>query len=213
MRAALFLLLASLSLCNVPAQGTVLFSTRVSEAMVDIPARLLNGPGSFIGPGPDFRAQLFLSENGLLTPIPGSLTTFRDPTGGSPALAQHVTPVVAEVPGVPPGGSATLRIRAWHSMFGSYQEAHPFWRGETVDFVVQNLGGNGQTPAYLADTSQVNGFLIVVPEPRASALIALGCLAATARFLFAGLKQHPISASHLVQPDTCAKRLGQCSRG
>jgi hypothetical protein len=193
MRAALLFLFAIVSSYSAAAQGTVLFSTRVSEAGVDIPARLFSS-GSQIGPGPDFQAQLFMSDNFRLTPIPGSLTTFRDASSGNPALAQYVIPVVAEVPGIPPGGSAMLRIRAWHSSFSSYEEAHPLWRGETGDFLVSNLGGDGREPAYLANTSQVDGFLIVIPEPKASALMALAVLAATTNSLFSCRKPHRITA-------------------
>jgi len=160
------------------AQGTVNFSTRNNTAGVDAPVSLGNATGP--GPGPSYKAALYVVSGGNLTLIPASVTTFRDPGTGSALLAKYITPLVVEVPGTTVGGAATLRMRAWTGTAASWEAADPTLRGESIDLAVTGLGGGAVVPADLPPNSVFNGFIIPVPEP---STIALGVLGAAALLL------------------------------
>src|SRR5262245_10230837 len=101
-------------------QGTVQFITQVPR-IVDAPVRLWNGDP----PGPAYAAELVrVLPDGAVLPIPGSLTRFQDPgPGGNLVLAGYIVPVTVSIPGVPAGGSVTLRFRAYLASVGSFEAA------------------------------------------------------------------------------------------
>lgn len=170
---------AFLSIAGTFGQGTIYFSTRFAAAGVNAPCALFSGfPNSPAGPGPAYSAALYLvNADHSLTLIPTSLTTFRDGTE-NPLLAQYVNPVTAEVPGAAAGSSVTVRMRAWLTAQGSY-DAAVFSRGDSMDFLVQNLGGGANPPADLPRS--FTGFIIGVPEP---SVIAFGVLGSLILFAF-----------------------------
>jgi len=156
------------------AQGTINFNTRFSAAGVNAPVELNAAGGP--GPGPSYSAALYLvGAGGSLTLIPTSVTTFRDGSTTA-ALAKYINPVVAEVPGVT-AGPITVRMRAWETSGGSYENAVN--KGSSGDLVIASLGGGPVAPGDLP--SSFTGFVVtVVPEP---STIALGVLGAAALML------------------------------
>lgn len=154
------------------AQGTVSFNTRIT-GVVDAPVTLGSAAGA--GPGALYSAELVLvGDNGSITPIPGSITTFRT-SATAPALEKYVVtvPEVA-IPGVPTGGSANVAFRAWLTSAGSYDAAPESQRGMSAPVTVTGLGGGPTPPANLVG---LQGFVIPVPEPSTIALGALGAAA------------------------------------
>jgi len=158
-------------------QGTIYFNTRV-VGVVDAPVTLAGG-GS---PGPDYTAQLYLvGTGGSLTALTPA-TTFRS---GS-ALAQEYVAVPNDpvtVPGVPPGGSATVELAAWKTSLGSFDAAKAANQlGLSAPVTVDNLGGGAIVPANLVGAGgALQGFVIpAVPEP---SVIALGVLGVSAFML------------------------------
>jgi len=151
------------------AQGTVQFATITGT--VNAPVTIIPGGA---GPGPGYTAALYVNNGGTLTLIPESVTTFL-PGTDNPEAAKYVNPVsTVAVPGVGPGGSATLRMRAWLTSAGSYDAAGAF-RGESTDLAVTGLGGGAITPADLP--ASFTGFNITVPEPSTLALGVMGAAA------------------------------------
>jgi hypothetical protein len=125
-------------------------------------------------------AQLFLvGAGGGLTPLLPT-TTFR--TG---AAAAFVNAALVSVPGVPAGGSATVRMRAWRGA-ASYDAAvttpGAAWC-ESNNVLVNGLGGVPPTPGAPPITPpNLNGLteFALIPEP---STIALGVLGAAALLL------------------------------
>jgi len=155
-------------------QGTVFFSNRI-PGVVEAPVTIGSADGA--GAGDQYTAGLWVvGAGGALTPIPASFTPFRTvAAGGSPLLAKYIVPVSeVAVPGVPKGGTATLRMRAWLTTAGSFDAATAIQRGESADFTVAGLGGDVTAPP---NPTGLQGFIIPVPEPTTLALGALGAAA------------------------------------
>ena len=160
------------------AQGYVNFSMRVTGTVVEhvYLGNVASGPRI---EGSGYSATLW-AVNGAgqpessLTPVPGSLTSFRTGAtlGGTPA------PLVLQVPGVPAGGTGTFQIRAWDNLNGtlsSYAAAlaagSPAGKSDLFD--VSNLGDGGQNLP--ADFANVRSFALT-PEPGTTALLGLGAM-------------------------------------
>src|SRR5688500_16893697 len=99
------------------AQGTIRFNNRIT-GVVDAPIRFPWGAG--LGSVPDSHAQLYLVTGGTTyTPLTPA-TTFRNTSeAATPYVVEPNEPVI--VPGVQPGQTATLVMRAW--VGGSSYEA------------------------------------------------------------------------------------------
>lgn len=153
------------------AQGTISFNNRTPTG----DARVTRPDGT--GAGAGITAALYSGAT-MLTPT----TTFRT----SAAAAFFVNAVEVTVPGVPAGGSAPIRMRAWETAAGSYDAASAagstFLRGESNEITVTGLGGTpaGAPPIPAPGLSGLQGFALVVPEP---STIALGVLGAAALLL------------------------------
>jgi hypothetical protein len=149
-------------------QGSVVFSTAVGPSgarTVDAP---VFRPNSTIGAGAGYTAQLFLSQNGTLTPLTPA-TVFR--TDVPAAAAYVVAPAQAvTVPGFAPGSTAPIVFRAWETGAASYDAAIVRGESEVANIV---LGGGTLPPTNLVG---LKGFTMV-PEPSTIALGVIGGLA------------------------------------
>jgi hypothetical protein len=156
------------------AQGTVNFNNRIT-GVVDARVMLPDGKGA----GAGFTAELLggpantpAAQLKPLTPT----TTFR---ATSDAAMGYVNGVTVEVPGVTPGGAATILMRAFN---GSSFDSSTI-RGQSPAFQVTGLGGTpaGGAPLPPANLSGLGiGTTIpltVIPEPTTIALGVLGVAA------------------------------------
>lgn len=149
------------TLASTMAQGQVNFATKVGST---VDAKVLNNAGA-AALTPPYQAALQLKNGTTYTTIASSISAFR--TG---LAAGYVVPSTVEVPGVPIGGTATLRLVAFDgSAFEGALES-----GFSNDVTV-TLGGGVNLPP---DLVGLTGFtMTVVPEP---STIALGVLGAAA---------------------------------
>ena len=147
------------------AQGTIFFNNRTSAG--DVPISLSSGAGVGSIPG-GASAQLFLvpSGGGALVPLLPA-TTFRT---SSPAAMYFVNPLDVTVPGIPAGSPATILLRMWDTLSGSYEAAT--LRGESAQFTIPALGGITVT-GVIVPTPDLAG-LQWIPEPSTIALGLLG---------------------------------------
>jgi hypothetical protein len=146
---------------SAAAQCFIGFDNRVSPENIDAPVFRPDGSGA----GAGFTAGLFRVPpgGGSLEPL-FPTTTF---ITLSPAGTPYVSPTVVYVPGAKSGDVVTVRMRAWETAAGSYEDA--LIRGESNDirltlhegFPVSLIGLQGFT-------------MVVVPEPPPGALLALG---------------------------------------
>jgi len=132
-----------------------------------------------VGAGAGFTAGLFLASD-LNTPL--ATTLFRT------ASVQEVFAGTADVavPGVPPGQTASLVIRAWTTAAGSFANAKTIngdqW-GEQA-FTSKQLGGPNPNPPppsfFTPDIAPFTGFEMTttVPEPTTIALGLVGAVGA-----------------------------------
>lgn len=152
-------------------QGQVLFANKVGT-LVDAPvidSRLFPR-----GPGPGWTAQLLLwNADGSLTPMTPT-STFQPAGSGADAIAdRYWYPQIVNVPGVPPGEKATFVVRAWLTIFGSFDTSVALLRGQTSPFEV-TVGGGALPPANL---TTLPGFEVdFIPEPSVTSLGALGAV-------------------------------------
>jgi hypothetical protein len=183
MRQALVLILLLSCHAYSFGQGAVVFDTHVRDSsgtlIVDAPVRTWQG----LGPGSSYYAQLVLESNGILQPL-FPITTFRS---DSPAASFYVVPPAQPiiVPGFPPGSSAPLFFRMWHSSYPTFEEARlndPDINNHGSSVTANILLGDPSSPTYLIG---LQGFQ-PVPEP--STLI-LGFLCSLALFLCCHLKK------------------------
>lgn len=139
-------------------QGAVVFNNRVPP---DINAKVTLPDGTGVGAG--FTAQLYGgpagTAAGALTPLTPT-TTFR--TG---AAVGYVNPVDVTVPGVLPGASATIVMKAFNG--ATFEASSAFGQSSPITVT---LGGGTLPPANLTG---LTGFA-VVPEPSTIALGILG---------------------------------------
>lgn len=150
------------------AQGTILFSTRAGG--------VVNAPVVYIGDGSladdRFRGQLYAGPlGGPLGPI-GDPQPFRGDVGRGYITAGGIV----EVPGVPPGSTAEVKLVAWASWHGtSYVEALAKGMGDIGESaIIQiDLGGGIQPPAMLLGL-QGFGVSPLIPEASAAFLAMLG---------------------------------------
>jgi hypothetical protein len=162
------------------AQGELFFSTRNPAAGVNAPVDVWEAElGPYHYPGPQCSAQLYIVNGSTLTPVPGSLTTFQPPgSGGAQILARYVVPVTVQFPGIPIGSPVTVRMRAWATAAGSYQNASvtEYADGESFNLIIPALGGGVNPPADLPVS--FTGFTMfgIIPEPSTWTMIALGVL-------------------------------------
>jgi hypothetical protein len=166
MKKLLVTLAAVLVSVSTFGQGTLIFNNRTGN--VDAPVQRQNG----LGAGAGVTAQLYLvGAGGTLTALTPS-TTFRTT---SAAAAFYVNQQTVAIPGVAPGGSATVRMRAWEG--ASWDAA--VVRGESNDVLVNGLGGvpaGGGAPITDPILTGLQGFTLV-PEPSTMALGLLGAAA------------------------------------
>ncbi|HEX7860981.1 MAG TPA: hypothetical protein VF773_11675 [Verrucomicrobiae bacterium] len=161
------------------AQGIILFQTYDSSHGVNAPVYL---PGGTYGAGflGTVNAQLFLvGAGGALTALTPA-TTFNTPAEypGNPSAMKYIVRPASYVivPGVEPGGSATVILRAWVGS-GGYDAATV--KNESAPLVVNNLGGtpaaggNPLEPGYLTGLQAFE----LIPEPSALAFGLLGTAA------------------------------------
>ena len=134
---------------------------------------------STVGAGAGITAGLFLATD-LANPL--ATVTFRTTS------AQEVFAITQDVvvPGIAPGGTANLAVRAWSTAAGSYAAAfgdsgaNAWQYGEQL-FTSKALGGTNPNPPppsfFTPDMAPFTGFEMdtsVVPEPSTFALGALG---------------------------------------
>jgi len=165
------------------AQGTVNFNNRPSAAL-DKPVFDVGGTIRLAGAA--FFAQLYAAPAGspdsALAAI-GSPTTFRPVPPATTGAGYVVAVGEVAVPGVAPGGTARIQMRAWDATFGSYAaaEAANGKIGKSNIFDVAGLGGppaSGGPPGVAPLLNGLEGFsLTQVPEPSTIALGALGIAA------------------------------------
>jgi hypothetical protein len=162
-------LLLAMAMGRLLAQGTIAFDNRV-PGLVD--ARFVLADGSGMGEG--WTAQL------LGGPLNTSFNQLRPlfPTTSfnvsSAATMGYVIPVDVIVPGVRPGGQATIVMVAF---FGAtFDLALPPCRSISIPITV-TLGGDGFPSANLIGVLGVaNTGLCIVPEPRNGFLLGVGCV-------------------------------------
>src|SRR5205814_1674207 len=107
-------------------------------------------------------AQLFVQNGASLTPLV-PVSTFRPVGKGAASIADRYwfsKPI--EVPGVPPGQSATFVVRAWKTSFGTYEAALPLGEAGHSEPVTVTVSGGLGPPANLVG---LQGFVLGVPEP------------------------------------------------
>jgi hypothetical protein len=151
------------TLASTMAQGQVNFATKVGTT---VDAKVKDPLGVNGALTPPYSAALQVKNGTTYSTIASSISAFR--TG---LAAGYVVPSTVEVPGVPIGGSATLRLVAFNgSAFEGATES-----GFSNDVTV-TLGGGTVLPP---DLVGLQGFTIV-PEP---STIALGVLGAAALML------------------------------
>ena len=153
-------------------QGQLLFNTRNPLGGVDAPVFFSANPSR--GPGPAWSAELIrIFPGGFFAPLSGSLTTFQTRgTGAAAALEKYVHPVVVTVPDAPAGTQIVLRMRAWETASGSYEDAPWGKKDQSSEFSV-TLTATPNPPGDLP--SSFTGFPIrLIPEPSTLALGALG---------------------------------------
>ena len=110
------------------------------------------------------------------------MTTFRE----EPAIARYfVKPITVQVPGIPAGSPATVRMRMWNTSAGSYEAAinSGLWWGESNDVTVPQLGGippGGGPPIPDALLAGLQSFMSV-PEPSTPSIALMGAAFLMAR--------------------------------
>lgn len=124
-----------------PAQGVLNFNTRVAGR---VDARVYQADGVTPLAGADYLAQLYVGQDASgaqLIPV-GAPTPFR--TG---AAAGYVVPVDVVVPGVAPGSTVIVEVRAWDAAGGvaSYEAAvdqgRTVGRSNRIKVVLGTTGG------------------------------------------------------------------------
>lgn len=199
MKSPLLVLAAVVSGATAFAQGTITFfnnnlinpSTgltyragifRDNEPTNPSDGDLPGSPGySTVGAGAGFSVGLFLASNPNvpLKYVNGqdAVTTFRTTT--APEVFATAGDVI--VPGVLPGTSANLLVRAWTTAAGGYNNpvGLTFWERGEAAFTSKPLGGTNPNPPppsfFTADMAPFTGFeMDTVPEPSSIALSILG---------------------------------------
>jgi hypothetical protein len=176
MKKLLIALAAVLITASSYGQGRVNFATKVGTD-VDAPVFIA---GTQTGPGPDWSAGLYLSQNGSLTALTPTVTFRPAGTGGAAIANRYVAGQVLDVPQITPGNAATFVMRAWLTSLGSFDAAKASGGGfgESAPVTIAALGG-GQLPE--SNLTGLQSFTVVpVPEP---SVIALGVLGASALLL------------------------------
>jgi len=151
-------------------QGQVVFSN-----ITGVNAPVTFSDDNTKGPGPNYTAQLFLSQNGSFTALTPP-STFRAAGTGAAAIAdRYWNNQIVDVP-VAPGTDATFIVRAWQTSAGGYDAATS--KGQSAPFTV-TVGGGTLPPPNLTTLA---AFTVTpaIPEPT---IIALGVLGASALFL------------------------------
>ena len=110
MRSIVVLFVISLNIATVCGQGVMTFGNRLANA----PVSLADGSG----PGESMKAGLFLIQNGTLQLVHAEL--FRT---GAESRPKFTLSTWISVPGVPPGASATFRLRVWPANMETYEQA------------------------------------------------------------------------------------------
>ncbi|MCC6235361.1 MAG: PEP-CTERM sorting domain-containing protein [Verrucomicrobiales bacterium] len=156
-------LTALLAAASAYAQGTVNFATRITGS-VDARVTFDGAPA-----GSTIWGQLYSGTAALGNPVP-----FRD----SPAAAQgYITSGgTVEVPGVASGGTASIKLVAWHSSLGAtYAEAVAKGMNGTAESaaISVTVGGGTLPPGNLVGLAGFN-VSSIVPEPSIAALGILG---------------------------------------
>ncbi len=182
----LFITLAALAITfSTFAQGTVNFATRV----IGVKVFLANpdGSASTVGPGLSAKsvsAQLALVGAGGSLTLLAPIATFQ--TGAT--TQWYVSGGSVAIPGFGAGTTATLRMLAFETSFGSYDAAKSGGGlfGASNDFVTGALGGTPPAPALPITAPNLVGlqsFVVgsSVPEPTTLALLGLGGLALAIR--------------------------------
>jgi len=143
------------------AQGEITFNNRVS-GVVDARVTFADGPNAGQGVGAGYTAQLFggVDANSLTALNPS--TTFRT---SSAAAQGYVNGVGVIVPGIAPGGKATVVMRVFDSTSTQVGQSGA---------ITITLGGGVLTPANLEGMQPFTVTGTIVPEPSTIALAALG---------------------------------------
>jgi hypothetical protein len=138
----LFYLTAALGIClRAYSQGTVVFSTFETNPPVNAPIYLCSFWPQTTA---DLTAQLFLDNNGTLTPLYPTTTFRTDSHFFSNYLIVPDQPVT--VPGFPPGSTVPILLRFWETASGSF--ANSSLSGQVGPFDVL-LGSGTNSPGYL----------------------------------------------------------------
>jgi hypothetical protein len=175
------------------AQGTVTFNNRDVTAGVDFKIGI---ESSVFLEGPGWSAQLWggLTADSLAPAFP--ITTFR-----SGAAAGYVVGTMATLTGVPlDAPSAYVQIRVWDNAGGTVNswgdvlasdpDGLTIGRGVSEIVVLNNIGGNFNTPPNLVGFS---AFDVTVPEPSTWVLGLLAGAALLCRFRIAPASPPAIS--------------------
>jgi len=193
------------SAVSVLAQGNLNYSIRVTGSVVghvygysagegarsgntatEVPPGLTTYAGALLQ-GTGFSAQLFAANNigqseSALTPVPGSIVSFR--TGAT--LGGTIATLTLSVPQVPgdPAGSGTFQLRAWDNLNGTlttWAAAEAAWNqgltaaGKSLLFDVAGLNLAPNIAPNMLGFRSFN--LTIVPEPSTFVLAGLGAAA------------------------------------
>jgi len=182
MKKALLVLAVLAAGASAFAQGTItFFNNNIGSPTYRAGVFRFNGgsPGT-VGAGAGYSVGLFLASD-LNTPL-STTTGASGVTGFRTTSAQEVFAVAADlvVPGVAPGATANLVVRAWDSAFANYAAAAGGPAGTQYGeqaFTSKALGGVNPAPPPPSfpspDMAPFTGFTMV-PEPSTYALGVLG---------------------------------------
>ncbi len=159
------------------AQGLVHFNNRVPDATPPIDAPIFDTDGSNRLVGFDFVAQLYAGTNDTsLAPVGPVLAFGTGELAGYLAafatanVPSHEHPgFVAAIPGVAPGGTASVQIRVWERTSGPNHAQAAANGGKHGASAILNIttGGAGDPPGPPANLTGLESFSLTQPAPTA----------------------------------------------
>jgi hypothetical protein len=145
------------------AQGYINFATRDSLAGINAPFLI----SDLRGPGPSWSAQLYRVDGFLVAPLLPATTFLSDPPGGGGCVIceRYVSPVVVTVPDGNPGDPVTIRMRAWPTSEGWFDQASIKMESGDLSLVLGTATNPGNLPTSFTG--------VTIPEPSGVGLFAL----------------------------------------
>jgi hypothetical protein len=149
-----FAIVAATSLSTATsAQGYINFATRYPAAGVFAPFLI----SEFRGPGPSWNAQLYRVDGSSLTPLLPATTFLSPGTTGCVICERYVSPVVVTVPDGNPGDPVTIRMRAWSTSEGGFDQASLKMESGDLSLVLGTATNPGNLPTSFTG--------VTIPEP------------------------------------------------